>query len=235
MTNSATLLASTVMDTAASLNNDTAKATYTYVAQIPYLNIALRELQKYFELNDMPVTASLSALINVPAGVTSIGFAPTPPIALTPYLPNDLIEPKKLWECLEGTAQYVPMTKVDGLPLYDEGTTISNFGCYVWESQTIKVLESSQDNDIKMEYLRSIFNTITASGDSIGVVNAQGFLEFRTAALCAEYIGEDTARAERLNNGAGLSLDVDLGIGAKGRQNIMTRRRPFRRGYKSRN
>lgn len=68
------LLAGTVMDKAASLMNDSARTVYTYAAQVPYLNIALQELQEEFELNGISVTENVSAVINMPAGSTTIVF-----------------------------------------------------------------------------------------------------------------------------------------------------------------
>ena len=53
MSTTADLTAAQVMDASASMLNDTAKTSYTYVAQIPYLNMALRELQEFFELNNV--------------------------------------------------------------------------------------------------------------------------------------------------------------------------------------
>lgn len=228
------LLASDVMDAAASAMNDTARTQYSYTVQIPYLNMALRELQEIFELNNIPVTDSRSAVINVPSGTTEIGFSPTPPIANTPYLPDDLIEPKLLWERLEGVNPYIPMTKVDVLPLTLAGVEISQFIVYVWQEQKIKVLSANQDNDIRMDYTRSLFTTITSSSTVLNILNSQTFLSFRTAGLMCEMITRDEMGAARHNNNAGLGLDRVVGIGTKGRQNIIIRHRPFRSAYKRR-
>lgn len=232
-TTSATLVASTIMDTAASLNNDTAKSNYTYTVQIPYLNIALRELQELFEQNDVPVTSDYSTVIQVDANIDHVGFSPTP-AGTDPYLPNDLIEPDVLWERTRNVNPYIPMTRVDFLPRYMDGSQISQLVFYVWESQELRFLPANANNDIRMNYTRKLFTTITLSTDSIGVVNAQSFLEFRTGGLCAKYIGEDDVRAQMLNNDASLALDRSMGISTKGRQAIFTRHRPFRSGYKQR-
>jgi hypothetical protein len=222
-----TLTAATVMDTAAALMNDVAKSLYTYVKQIPYLNIALQELQEIYQLNDIPVTQTRSAVLNVTAGVSAIGFA-TAPTAL----PTDLIEPIELWERAEGVDPYTPMSKLNVLPLFLAGNAIPQFIYYVWQDNEIRVLPASQDNDIKMDYTKRLFTAITTSTDNIAVINAQTFLEYRTGGLLAEFVGENPTRAQALNNDAGLAIDRALGIGNKGKQNIMTRRLPFRAGYK---
>jgi len=230
MANSYDLVAGTVMNAAAASLNDVARTVYTYTAQIPHLNTALQELQEEFELNDIPVTAATSAVINCPSGTETIEFGVSP----LPELPSDLIEPQKLWERTEGIDPWIPMTKVDAIPLFMEGVEINQFIFWVWESQMIKLLPTDQDNDIKMEYTRNLFTPVVDETSPIGVINAQTFLQYRTAALCAEFIGENKSRADDLNGFAALAMGRATGIGTKGRQAIVTRRRPFRASYKRR-
>ena len=230
MPSNATLVASTVLAKASTLMNDTARTTYTYAAVLPYLQLALQELQEIFELNNIPATQLSSALINIPAGITQIIYDGVG----VPKLPDDMIEPQQLWERKEGIDPYLPMIKKDYIPHNLEGTLVSNFGFYVWESQAIKFLPSNQDNDIKIDYLKSLFTPLVDETSVINVVNAATFLEYRTAALCAEFIERNQADAGSLNSYAILALDRATGIGVKGKQNIVTRRRPFRAAYKRR-
>ena len=233
----ADLLGSNVMDVSASLMNDSAKVTYTYAAQSPYLRLALQELRELFELNNIPVTQQVtSPIITLNAGVTTIvfGAAGTP---AAPKLPDDLVEPAQLWERTTGIDPYVPMTKRDYLPHNLEGVQSSNFIYYVWQGQTIQVLPATAINDIKMDYIRQLFPDAGATVDQntqINVINAQTFLEFRTASFCAEFIERNQPSAQALGAYALLALDRATGIGIKGKQNIFTRRRPFRAGYKRR-
>src|SRR5215510_11939599 len=88
------LVASTVMNDAAALMNDNARQVYTYTAQIPYLRIAMNELEEKYELNAISSTEKASAVIQVNAGVTEIVFNGT----TSPSLPDDLIEPLECWE-----------------------------------------------------------------------------------------------------------------------------------------
>jgi hypothetical protein len=227
------LTAGTVMNSSASLLNDTARSVYTYVAQIPYLKIALHELQEYYELNNIPATDQISAVIQVDAGVVEIAYNAAG-TAADPKLPDDLIEPQKLWERTRGIDPYVPMTRVDALPQSMLGVQISQFGIYVWEANEIRFLAAIQNNDIKLEYIRNLFIDPVDETSLINVVNGQTFLEYRTAALCAEFIGENKTRSDDLNVYAGLAVDRSTGIGTKGRQSTITRRRPFRSSYKRR-
>lgn len=225
-----------IMDVSASLLNDTAKSTYTYAAQKPYLRLALQELRELYELNNIPVTQLTSAVVQINAGVTQIlyGAAGTP---TNPKLPDDMVEPAQLWERTRDINPYTPMTKRDYLPHDLEGVTTNEFIYYVWNNQIIEVLPANQNNDIKIDYIRQMFPDAGAAIDEttqINVVNCMTFLEYRTAGLCAEFIERNETSANGLNASSLLAIDRALGIGAKGKQNIMTRRRPFRAGYKRR-
>src|SRR4030095_4770551 len=230
------LVGGNVMDVAASLMNDTAKTVYTYAAQSPYLRISLQELRELFELNNIPVTQQTSAVVQINAGITAIVYnAAGTPVA--PKLPDDMVEPAQLWERARGIDPYVPMTKQDYLPHNVEGVLTSQFIFYTWNAQQIEVLPANQNNDIKIDYIRQLFPDAGATVDQntvINVINCQTFLEYRTASLCAEFIERNQTSAQALGAYAVLALDRDTGIGVKGKQNIMTRRRPFRAGYKKR-
>jgi len=229
----ADLLASEVMDRAASLLNDTAKNIYTYAAQLPYLNIAVQELQEEFELSNIPVTEETSAIIWVAAGVSAITYnaAGTPQ---NPTLPSDMVEPAQLWERQHGIDPFIPMTKRDYIPHYLEDIESEQFIYFVWQDQQIRFLPAVQDNDIKIDYIKQLFNIITDQNTQINIINSRTFLEYRTAALCAEFIERNLTSAQGLNNYAIMGMDRAKGIGIKGKQTIVTRRRPFRAGYKKR-
>lgn len=225
------LLAGEIFDASAALLNDTVKSQYTNAAQLPYLKLALQELQEWFELYNIPVTDAItSSPINIPTGFTSIKFN----VTNGPKLPDDLIEPLKLWEREEDIDPYVEMTRVNSLPQQITGTDISQFGIYVWESQEIKFFSAVRDNDILIEYTRSLFSPIVDKDSPINVINSASYLEFKNAALCARFVGENPTRADSLDGQALLALDRSTGISSKGRQSIITRRRPFRQSYKRR-
>lgn len=223
-----------IIDMVASLQNDTAQTTYTDAACLPYLNMALDELQEVFEINNIPVTNVVSAILMVPAGNTEIAFAGT-----TPLLPSNLIEIQELWERPRGTDPFVSMARLEFLPHYMEGVTYTSFMFWAWVDNAINVLASNQDNDLKLDYIKSIFPTplnINQVNTDLGVKfkNIKSYLGYKTAALCSMYIGENETRAMALNAQAEDALFRSLDISIKGKQSIMNRRRPFRAGYKSR-
>lgn len=231
MASVAVLTAGTVMDSVAALMNDSAKQQYTYVIQLPYLNRALQELQEIFELNEVPVADTItSSPITIPAGTTQIIYDGSG----VPKLPDDLIEPQVLWERPYNTDPYTKMNRVDYLDQALAGVEINQFISYVWDAQKITFFPANQINQIKIVYIRALFTPATSSSSAINVVNAESYLSFRTAGLCSEFVGENKTRADSLNSDASLAMDRVIGIGSKGRQLIMTRRRPFRSCYKQR-
>jgi hypothetical protein len=224
------LVASTVMDQMASLMNDTAKSIYTYVNMLPYLQMALDELQEDFELNSISVTEKTSAIIQVDAGNTEIVFNGVG----VPALPDDMIEPQQLWERNRGIDPFVPMRRREYLPHNLEGTKINMFVYYVWQDQKILLLPSDADNDIKIDYIKQLFTPLVDENSQINLINAKSFLQYRGAALLAEFIERNITSANSLSANALLSIDRARGIAVKGKQAINTRRRPFRNAYKRR-
>jgi hypothetical protein len=220
-----------IMDIAAAMLNDPELAIYTYAAQIPYLQTAVQELQEYFEQNNIPVTNESSAVIEVDAGVTEIGFVDSTP---APNLPDDLVEIRQLWYSPRDQNQWLPMTKREYLPHYLENQEINALTFYTWKNQIVSILPANEDNDIKFDYIKPIFPEIVDENTILGLINGKTFLEFRTAGLIARFVGENPTRADQLDGFAVLASDRATGIGTKGRQSIPFRRRPFRAGFKRR-
>lgn len=222
------LLAGTVMNSAASLMNDTARTVYTYAAQVPYLNIALHELREEFELNSVSTVQETSAIISMPINSRFITYNAVG----QPRLPDDMVEPQQLWERQAGIDPFISMTKRDYLPHFLEGIETNQFIYFTWNSQRIEVLPANQINDIKIDYVKQLFVPVVNEASIINVINAQTFLEYRTAGLLAEFIERNLTSANSMNAYAALALDRATGIKVKGKQSISTRRRPFRSGYK---
>ena len=216
------MTAADVMDGVPALLNDTAKSVFSYTAQIPYLNIALAELQEIFELYNVPATNNVSSISTLSAGSTQI------------VLPTNLIALRTVEERAAGTTEdFSNMEQVEFLPMTQ--ILIDRLGYYQYDGTNLNFLGSTQDREVKYNYIKTLFAKVTASTDVLYSVNTQSFLTYRTAALCAEFIGENLTRAQSLNQDAQMALDRTLGISAKSKQDIFTRRRPFMSGYKARN
>jgi len=222
------LLASEVMDLAAAAMNDVDKTVYDYETQIPYLKMALQELQEVFELNSLAVTERSSAPIPVNAGVTEIIFnAPS-----QPRLPDNLIEPQQLWERPRDNNPYVPMVRKEYIPHDLAGINTNMFTYWVWQDNKILLLSSNADNDIKIDYIGSLFPKYVRSDTILPVQNAQGYLSYKTAELMSDMIEHNDARAQSNGGRALMALDRISGITIKSKQQIMARRKPFRAAYK---
>jgi hypothetical protein len=224
---------SAIITAAAVLMNDRRQRRYTNDECLPWLNLALQELQEIFELNDIPVTHETSSLpIKLKAGIARLGFD------TIPALPGDMIEILRLWESPSGQEAWVPMVKRDFLPhILENNTTISQFLIWSWEHGRVRLIPSNSDNDIKLDYIGSMFNLPIAIKDinvNLPFTNIETYLDYKTAALCAMFIAENDQRAMALDSLAGQALVRSLGIPIKGQQPILTRRRPFRASFKRR-
>lgn len=223
---------SEIITTVAGLMNDSSQSVYNNAACLPFLNLSLDELQELFELNGIPVTNETSAAIKIPAGVKRLGFD------TTPALPSDFIELQELWESPTGLNQWNKVDKREFLPQYlQDNTTISQFLIYAWEHGRIVLIAANSDIDLKLDYTASLFNTPILIKDiniNLPFTNVKTYLEYKTAALCAMFIAENPERAVALDSLTGTALSRALGIPIKGMQSIVTRRRPFRYGFKHR-
>jgi hypothetical protein len=224
---------SDIITTAAILMNNSTQSLYNNTTVLPYLNLALDELQEIFEQNGIPITnETSSAPITIPAGVDRLGFD------TIPALPADCIEIQEMWESTTGLNEWVPMIKQEFIPHYlEDNTTISMFLIWAWEHGRVKLIASNSTNDIKIDYTASMFNTPIQIKDinvNLAFVNVKTYLEYKTAALCAMFVAENQTRAMALDSLAGTALNRSLGIPIKGMQAIVTRRRPFRHSFKNR-
>jgi hypothetical protein len=220
-----------VMDDAAAFLNDANKTSFTYVAQLPFLNQAVRDLLEEMELNNYAVTNKSDSSFTINVGVTDIGGPTGPP------LPFGLVEIQELVERLYGTTEdYLPMIRREFLPDFGPPELTESLVYWVWEEQIIKFIGALTIRQVKIKFVKSIIPPVAETNGTtiIPIINARSFLAYRTAALCSEFIGENTTRADKLNSDAVMALDKFLGLGSKGRQSIFSRRKPFLAGYKIR-
>lgn len=215
----------------AALLNDQERATYTDTVLLPYLNIALPELQEIFELNNIPVTNETSATIPVPSATSVISFTSVP------ALPTNLVEIQRLFESQTGQNLWFPVTKREFLTADILGSVpLTMFGVWAWIDQEIHVRSAVNPIDLKLDYIKSLFTELTLGGLGVQntILNTDSFFLNRVAALASEFIDENLIRADKLNGFAVMGLDRSLGISVKGKQAIAVRRQPFRAAYKRR-
>lgn len=213
------------------LLNDVDGDIYNDAALQPMLQVCIQEISENYELNGMAKTNNTSAIIEVDAGVERIGFTgDTSP----PNLPDDLVEIEQLWYSPRDQNTWYAMSKRMFLPHYLNTTDINPLTIWAWYKERINLMVSNADNDIKIDYIQTLFPDIQNENTQLVLVNGRTVLEYRTAALAAEFVGENMTRADKLNLFAGPAMDRLLGIGTKATQVMPVRRRPFRAGFKSR-
>ena len=218
------------MDMTRSLLNDQIGAVFENDVQIPYLNMALRDLELKLQLNDIPVTLETSSpVIPVLAGIDNIGGPGGPPL---PYL---FINAKQLWQRPSGTTNaFLPIAQYQFLPSWNSENIVNYLSGWAYLAQYIHLVPSTTPTDIRMDYTKGIIPIITDGDDDIDILNSFQYLGFKTAGYCSMFIGENPSRAQVLEGQAENAFNEMLGIETKGQQSIVTRRRPFRAAWKQR-
>lgn len=222
------MTAGDVMNSAAVLMGDAAKTQYTYYVQLPYLNMAIAELNELCQLNNVQITNAVApTTLIVAVGVTVLDFT------TTPTLPTDLVEIQQINERLNGSSEdYIPMTRKEFLPPLVE--QIDSLVWWTWRNQQLFFLGATTPRQLQMNYIAARIPAVTQNTDIIALFNAQSYLTYRTAAFLAAFIPKDGVSAEALNTASNSALDRFLGIDTKAKQAISTRRRPFMAAYKNR-
>jgi hypothetical protein len=220
-----------VMDMSRACLNDVNGTVFTNTALIPYLNMAIRALAQKLELNKIPVSNAMSAVIAVEANGDNIGGEDMG----DPELPDGLVEIQQLWQRTTGTQdQFIPIAKFEFLPHYYDGIETTYIPCWAWIDQVIRFIPSNTPMDVKIDYIRNILPNVEDEDDDIKVFNSTNYLGFKTASFAARFIGENPGRAASLDGEAEVAFSEVLGIAAGGAQSITTRRRPYMMGYRNR-
>lgn len=216
-----------VFNGARALLNDQDAAVFTNTVLAEYFKISYEEIRQECEDNQLDITLKTSEPISIPQGVLDIG-GPT-----GPALPIDLIEPLECWEIPAGTNDdYMQMRKLRFLP--KTGIKTAYLEVWQWADQYIHFLGANGDIQVKLDYISTSFPDTTNENAILKLTNVINYLKFRTAAYASMFIGENTERAQVLNDLSTKALDTLLSIKIKTDQRNTTRRRPFMAAYKRR-
>ena len=214
---------SNIVTSVQALLNDQIGQVFTFAVQKPYINIAIRELREVMEANNVSMTNAVETGILIPAGTTEIN-----PV----NMPADLIEIQQLLERVQGSGtDYIAMRRMEFLPSIV--TQIAYLVFWTYQDQKVKFIGATSDIELKMNYVADRMPLINNEVDRIALINCDSFLQYRTAGLCAQFIGENKERADDLNSYAVLALDRFLLVNVKGKQSIFVRRRPFNASLKN--
>ncbi len=138
-------LASVALDQAADLLNDPSKGTFTNALLLTHLQTVYQRMVTKFALNDLPITETNTAKLDVAANVTVINAGSTP------ALPTDLIIPSVIWEKPDGATDdaYIVMEEVNELP---QRLTLETLDEWIWRQGEIQFIGASLAVDIKITY-----------------------------------------------------------------------------------
>lgn len=216
-----------VFDKARFFLNDTVAAVFTDTVLLPALQIAIEDLRLECEDNNIPFTNVTSAAILVPTGVQSIGGDGGP------ALPTDLVEIVEMYERIAGTTNdFIQMRRRNFIPKTEFQTTYLEI--YTWQKQVVNFIGSTSDIEVKIDYVGNSLNQVVNANSEILIYNSISFLWFRTAALAANYIGENKTRSDELNIESVRCIETMENIGIKNQQSMPIRRRPFMSSYRQR-
>lgn len=217
-----------VFNTARFLLNDTEVQQFTDTVLAPALKIAVNDLRLECEDNNIPYTNMTSAAITVPAGTFDIGGS------TGPALPADLVEIVEMYERVAGTNNdFMLMARRNFLPKTEFQTTFLQ--TYTWQKQIVHFIGATGDIEVKIDYVGDTLSRVIDANSEIAIYNSISFLSFRTAALAANYIGENKSRSDELNLEAVRCIETMENIGIKNQQSIPIRRRPFMSRYRMNN
>lgn len=191
---------------------------FSYMNSIQPTPTSVWPLNSYVTLGDGSKAAWSGAVWRVGVGQPAL-FAIEPKVVTTTIIPSN--DP------------FIPLTRVDFISSFPAS---NSFLLWSWENQIITLNPNGAltSREIRLRYVNQGVVSAANHSQVIGTINARSYLSYKTAALCAMFIGENESRAQVLETQAEKAIERLTGIANKGRQQIMTRHRPFRASYKMR-
>ena len=215
--------AAAIMDRSAALMNDAAKTDYSYGVMIPYLNMAIEELNGLLEEANVPITNQVSTIYEVPSGANTI---------LNP--PFDLVEIQEVGERPKGNvSNFLPLPRREFPDIYPATNSLL-FWCWMNQKLMFNPNGANAPMEVQLKYIGLGMSLVRDPEAIIGSIHSISYLSYKTAALCSMFIGEDSDRASILEEQSEKALERIIGISNKGKQQMMTRHRPFRASFKMR-
>lgn len=206
-------LASTVMAEVAALMNDTGQRLYTNSVILPYLKSAWNGLQLELMSNGIPVSKEISLVTQVLANSDSI----TPP--------SDFLQPIRLEERPSGSSDvFVEVEEKQEIPQVSSERILY----WNWREEVVYINPPSTNREIRLTYWKSL-NPLNDQNSNLNVANSLEYLAYRTAALCARYVGENPSRAQALDAEAFRSLQLLINLEVRKLQSFPVRPRGYGR------
>lgn len=181
---------------------------YTDTLLMPFVNSAYRALQRGLKATGSTEFKTGQAFVTIPGlsflepstqvyldftGLTINSDANPAPTFLDAnpdgQLPADCLLPRKLWERQTGAAyDFCPMidlTNTGGLPSRPQGFVLS---CWEWIGDHLAFIGAQQDNDIKIEYDRSL-PAVSDGSAQLLVLNSEDYHAYAVASMASKSRG----------------------------------------------
>jgi len=181
---------------------------------LPYLRIASDELDLEFH-NENIETHNAICDIDVDIGETELD------------LPCRFFLPIRLFERLQTSTDDGDFSLMTERSFEPTAEPVSDLSVWAFRQGEIKFIGALTDRKVRLEFKQSLA-TLSDEDVNITINKAKNFLAFRTAALCAEFIGRNTTISGSLNAQAAVNMDALTTAYVKNRQGVRVRRRPFR-------
>lgn len=211
-----------VVAEAQALLNDVAGEIWTTAILLPYGKKAVRELWEQSLVAGMPLFNEISSVLTLAANVTSLHSGSTP------ALPSDLVLPIKLEERPGGSSSSILFEDMDEREWDVDTTPGPTLDFWVWREGEIKLVGATTSRDVRIQYLKAVTEPTGGASQLEVQSTTKTFLGARTAGLACVMIGENMTRGEALTQDADKAMHRFLQLATKARQNLRTRRLPYR-------
>jgi hypothetical protein len=206
------------------LMNDPQMTEYNITSVQGYVALAMGELSDLLEEANIPTTNKVSVH---PVNIGSNSLV-NPPF--------DAVEFQEVAERVRGSnGPFIPLPRKE---FPDASPQTNSLVSWSWQSKELLFNKNGANvpMEVQLRYIRRPGLGWESSGDDpiVADITSHQFLVYKAAALCARFIAEDLPRAALLEDYAEKAFERIVAISNKGRQQIMTRHRPFRAGYKMR-
>lgn len=203
-----------VMNLSAALLNDRLKSLFSFEIQLPYLRSANDDLD--LEIQDAGWSI-VDSVCNVPVAIG----------ATTVTLPCAFFLPTFLEQRIATSTDDDAFSTIMERNIEPSYEATQDIAYWAFRNNLINITPSTEAKTVRVTFRRNIIDL----GDQTTVAEinkAKNFLAFRTAALIAEFVGNNKEIADSLNLQAVVSLEKLTSVMVKNTQGFRARRKPFR-------
>lgn len=213
------MLASTLMQKSAEILNDAGRNMWNDEVLLPMLVLGFQELELEYVNHSLPALMDISTPQSVPAGTRTLQ-----PLA-------DFLAPIMLEERAPGqdNTRWIEMSQRTFEP--DTISPSNQLLYWAYREQEFKFVGANQPREVRYRYYKN-FGEPDDPTSNINILNSHLFLQFKTAANAARFIGQRPTLADGLDMKANLFLHKAMNREVKSVQNISKRRKGFGWGRK---